>query len=73
MTQLARLRIEMKNGIFMLTKVSDIETGLVIPVRSIKIDMGIHNHKDGVIAIIEVPIEELELDGVLTLIRARPE
>ena len=55
----------------MLCKVSDIETGLVIPVKSIKIDVGVHNWKDGVWATIEVPIEELDLDGVLTKIEAK--
>jgi hypothetical protein len=66
---LAKLRFEMKKGKFALSKVSDIETGLVIPVKSIKIDIGVHNHLDGVWATIVVPIEELELDGVLTRIK----
>jgi hypothetical protein len=65
---LAKLRIEMKDGKFMLSKVTDINTGLVIPVRSIKIDAGVDNWKDGILATIVVPIEELELDGVLTKI-----
>lgn len=67
-TQRARLRIEFKNGNFMLGKVTDIETGIAIPVKSIKIDVGVHNWRDGVWATIVVPVEELELDGVLTQI-----
>ena len=69
MTKLARLRFEMEKGIFMLSKVTDIETGLVIPIKSIKIEAGVDNWKDGVLATIVVPIEELELDGVLTKIK----
>lgn len=68
---LAKLRFEMREGMFALSKVVDIETGLVIPVRSIKIDISTQNMHDGVWATIEVPIEELELDGVLTKIEAK--
>lgn len=68
MTTLARLRFEMKKGVFMLSKVTDIETGLVIPIRAIKIDANLDNMQEGVWATIVVPIEELELDGVLTKI-----
>lgn len=65
---IAKLRIEMSGGNFMLSEVTDIETGLIIPVKSIKIDVGVNNWHDGIIATIEVPIEELWLDGVLTKI-----
>ena len=68
--KIAKLRIEMKKGSFMLSKTIDIETGLIIPVKSIKLDIGVHNYRDGVWATIVVPIEELELDGVLTKIEA---
>lgn len=73
MDKLARLRFEMKKGIFMLAKVTDIETGLVIPVKSIKIEAGIDNWRNGVLATIVVPIEELDLDGVLTRIETSSE
>jgi hypothetical protein len=66
--QVARLRISMYRGNFAFTEVTDIETGINIPVRSIRLDMSVDNWTSGVMAIIEVPIEELELDGVLTKI-----
>lgn len=53
----------------MLSKVTDIETGLVIPIKSIKIEVDIKNRRDGIWATIVVPIEEMELDGVLTKIK----
>lgn len=73
---LAKLRFEMKQGKIMLSKVTDMETGLIIPVRSIKIDMGVDNMHRGeyqVYATIVVPIEEMELDGVLTKIKTEEE
>jgi hypothetical protein len=66
--KLARLRFEAKKGMIALSKVTDIETGIVIPVRAIKIDVNVNNMHDGIWATIEVPIEELDLDGVLTKI-----
>jgi hypothetical protein len=68
--KLAKLRFEMEKGTFALAKVTDIETGIVIPIRAIKIDINLKNMRDGVWATIEVPIEELDLDGVLTRIEA---
>lgn len=68
MAKLARLRIKSRDGSFLLTEVTDIETGLVIPVRRVQIDMNTENAFDGIIATIEVPVEELELNGVLTKI-----
>ena len=73
---IAKLRIEMKGGNFHLSKVTDIETGLVIPVRSIKLDMGVdksNRGEYGVMATIVVLIEELDLDGVLTKINTHQE
>lgn len=70
---LAKLRFEMKKGMFALSKVTDIETGLVIPIKGIKIDINLDNMYAGVWATIVVPIEELELDGVLTKIETQEE
>jgi len=65
---LAKLRIEMKGNNFMLTKIIDINSGVIIPVKSVTLDMDIEHWSNGVMATIVVPVEELELDGILTKI-----
>jgi hypothetical protein len=64
MDKTIKIRIEAKQGNFMLSKVYDIETGLLIPVRSVKIDMNVDNWKDGIFATIEVPVTEIEMDNI---------
>ena len=57
----------------MLGKVTDIDTGLVIPIKSIKIDIGVDNWRDGVWATIVVPFEEIYLDDIPAEIEADAE
>jgi hypothetical protein len=65
MTKRARLRFEMKKGNFMMSRLIDIETGISIPIKSIKIDMGIHNWRDEACATVVIPLSEIELDDML--------
>lgn len=68
----ARLRFEMKKGILQLSKLTDIETGLVIPVKRISFDFGVDNLNKGdsiPFITVVVPIEEFELDGILAKIK----
>lgn len=60
----ARIRIEAKDGNFMMSKVTDIDTGLIIPVVSVKIEMGVNNWTDGIQATLVVLVDELEIDKV---------
>lgn len=64
----ARLRFEMVGGNFMLSKLTDIETGLVIPISGIEFRAGVNDWAAGAQITITVPIEELVVDGYLTKI-----
>jgi hypothetical protein len=64
--KIARLKFEAKEGNFMLSKLIDMETGIVIPIRSIKIDMSIKNYQDGIVATVEIPIEMLDIENMQT-------
>jgi hypothetical protein len=71
MSKIAKIRIEATQGNFMLSKVYDIETGLLIPVRSIKIEMGVHNYQNGIVAILEVPIQELDIISSVEIVEVK--
>lgn len=74
--KVAKLRFEMKNGNFMLSKLTDMETGLAIPIKSISFSFGVDDINKGnyrSYATVVVPIEELELDGILTKIETAEE
>lgn len=45
----------------MLSKLTDIESGLVIPITGIKIDLSVEKWKDGVYATVALPIDEIEI------------
>ncbi len=57
----------------MTGKVIDVNTGLAIPVKSIKIDVGVDNWRDGIWATIVVPIDEIYLDDIPVEIEADTE
>lgn len=76
MTKIAKLRYEMKDGVFMLSKLTDIETGLVIPIKSISFNFGVDEVNKGnrtAFITVVVPIHELELDGIITKIKTEDE
>lgn len=69
MTQIMKLRFELKNGNFMLSKLTDMETGKAIPIESIEINLSVHNWQSGAWATIKVPIEEIVIEDMPTEIK----
>ncbi len=66
MNQPAKLRFELHNGNFMLAKLTDMNTGVVIPISSVRFFAGVDDASHGHIAelTITVPIDEMIVDGV---------
>ena len=67
-SKIAKLKFEMTNGMFALAKISDMETGMIIPFSRIQLDLGFHNQLEHAQAIITVPIDTIELETTMELV-----
>ena len=68
--KLARLRFTVEKGMFVLSKLTDIETGLVIPITSIKFEKSVDDLNKGdwdMIATVTVPIEEIDAEFLVRI------